>query len=557
MLEAIKSTEKYKSTMENCSDTNIVIQLGQQDQEFTLATHFPCTCLNEGDSLIISCESEEIQVTPDQCANSILSRDKYSVFYIDRDGGQNAKTKKLFRSNIVKRFKYLCVYAEKKLTVEEALKRDGRFSTLTMFHLSDNNDPNRITERTQKVDNLDQNKFKICLPWNRRTNGKQQENGNNTTQRTGDAGLRKHQGAVSVKTVIQNSDSSVNIQEIYEILRSQFPNLREVMESRFPNDSYEETLKLRQEKFGNIQQSFSEVHRVRKLLKLGESVCKVIVPEVIYGTGFVLFDNFILTNAHLFKDCLDGRRLTEDVLVSFNYEDPTRDTHTYFQLAHPNIYCSTDKLDYAVFEIKPESQNHATETKKVKVPPGLLKHFGPEPIDGEACIVGHPEGKVKKLDPICIIEKENREQSVHDQLNRCTHLNVHSIKNTLFNQGIQNIMVGGSQADQVITYKTFMYNGSSGSPVFDARGRVFGLHTAGFVCGFLDKNSVIEFAHPLRAVFEHFVQELKENRGEELLKRLLKEAKDNQFLKRILGVSADTDERSDSGEAMEVDPVDV
>lgn len=553
MLEAIKSTEKYKSTMENCSDKNIVIQLGEQDRETTIATHFPCTCLNNGDSLSISCESEDVQVTPDQCGNLILSRNEYSFFYIDSDGGQYSKTKKLFRSNIVKQFKYLCVYAEKGLTVEDALRRDGRFiDTLGTFHLSDNDDPKRITERTQKVDNLDQNKFKICLPRKRKRKGKQQENDNNTTQRTGDTGGR-HQGVVSIQTVIQNSDSSVNIQEIYEILHSQFPNLREVMESRFPGDSYEEMLKLRQENFGHIQQSFNEVHRVRKLLKLGESVCQVIVAEVIYGTGFVLFDNFILTNAHLFKDCLDGGRLMEDVLVRFNYEDPTQDIQTYFQLAHSKIYCSEDKLDYAVFEIKPESQNYATETKNVKVPPGLLKHFGPVPINGEGCIVGHPEGKVKKLDPICIILKENREQNVQDELKKYTHLNVHSIKNSLFNLNIQNIMVGGNQADQVITYKTFMYNGSSGSPVFDACGRVFGLHSAGFVV--LDKKSVIEFAHPLLLVFEHFVQLLRDSREEELLNRLLKEAKDNKFLKRILVVSADTDERSDSNEAMEVDPV--
>lgn len=60
--------------------------------------------------------------------------------------------------------------------------------------------------------------------------------------------------------------------------------------------------------------------------------------------------------------------------------------------------------------------------------------------------------------------------------------------------GIDDIMMSGCLEEEVVTYNTFMYHGSSGSPVFDALGRVFGLHTAGFVYGFPKEKGVIEFA---------------------------------------------------------------
>uniref|UniRef100_A0A3Q3WYX1 Uncharacterized protein n=1 Tax=Mola mola TaxID=94237 RepID=A0A3Q3WYX1_MOLML len=360
---------------------------------------------------------KQVEAAHDQSERIIHSRHKYSVFYIDTEGGENTKTKTLFRNSALKQFKYLCIYAERGVTVEEALKRDGRFiDDLGNFTLSDNNEPNSITERTQKVDSLDQKRLKLRLPRKR----------------------------ISKETQAK------------------------LMESRFPGDSYQQTLSLRNDDFGKIQQSFCEVHRIRKLLKLGESVCKVIIPNVCVGTGFVLFDNFILSNAHLFQPCHNGQSLMEgvEVFILFNYEDP--EPHT----------------NYDVFQ----------EAKKVKVPPGLLKHFGPMPLNGEACLIGHPEGGVKKMDPTCIIEKEKRKQAVNDHINLKTEdFIIHLIRSTIKAQGIENIMM----ADNVITYDTFMYHGSSGSPVFDAHGRVCGLHMGGYI---YDKGSVIEFAQPVLSI---------------------------------------------------------
>ncbi|XP_070849821.1 serine protease FAM111A-like [Chaetodon trifascialis] len=548
VLQAMKSTEYYKTNMKKWSDENIVIQLGKEHKKYIVATHFPCSCIPENECLIASCESEKVEQAQDQHDRTVHSRDKYSVFYIGTVGGLHTKNKQLFRNKAVKQFDYLCVYAEKGITVEEALKRDGRFiGYLDDFTLSDNDDSKRITERTQMVDNLDQKEFKIRLPRNKRANDEEQQEMNNSRQSNTVLDV-VHQKAVSVRTAIEKSGGSQDTEEIYGILRQQFPALKELMERRFANNSYQEELNLRKEDFGKIEQSFSEVHRVRKLLKLGESVCKVIVENVCEGTGFVLFDNLILTNAHLFKDCVEGERLKEgiNVFALFNYEDPEPHMNHYrFQLAHPNICYNNVELDYLIFRLNPEGQKPNQTTKKLKAPPGLLKHFGPMPSNGEACIIGHPAGAVKKMDPTCIIEKEKRQQAFI----------LYLIKNAIKDQGSENIMMGLINAENTVTYNTFMYHGSSGSPVFDANGQVFGLHTAGFYYDLKNrKEMVIEFAQPLLTIFEHFVNTLKEKGEVELLKRVKREAKHNHYLKKVLSTMATgTDEGSNSDESMEID----
>ncbi|XP_054457908.1 serine protease FAM111A-like [Anoplopoma fimbria] len=562
-LEAIKSSKKYKKL--KFTDENIVIQLGKEDRAFTVATHYPCSCISDDEYLILSLKNEKVEVIIDQHYKTVHSRDKYSVFYIDTVGGEKTKTKKLFISNELKQFKYLCVYGEKGMTVEEALKRDGRFIDLTNFTLSDNENPNVITECTQSVDNLDGKKFKIY-------------NSHQRSERDTKPLLDvAQQRGTSVTAALENKDK--NIEEIYKILREQCPKLKELMESRFPGDTYQKALELRKEDFGKIQQSFSEVHRVRELIKLGESVCKVVVGNVCEGTGFVLFDNFILTNAHILKDHVEGGKIKDgiEVYVLFNYEAPESHTVCYcFKLAQHICY-SEDELDYAILEINPEchKSNQTTPTEQIELPPGLLKKFGPIPLNGEACIIGHPAGGVKKMDPTCIIEKEKRGEAVDDYLNphRDYTFTLCSITHLIREQGIENIMMGGCNADKVVTYNTSMYHGSSGSPVFDAHGQVFGLHTAGYVYGFpKNEKSVIEFAQPLLTIFDHFVSELKKRGEKKLLKRVKKEAKGNSYLEKLLvfrlnesgceeqrsieGVKtepADPDEHSGTNESMVTD----
>uniref|UniRef100_A0A3Q4FYM7 Serine protease n=1 Tax=Neolamprologus brichardi TaxID=32507 RepID=A0A3Q4FYM7_NEOBR len=441
----------HKVVKPDCPNTQKAIELLSEEH------------LGTPSHIIIIIHAGCCQLRQEQNVRNVHPTDYYSVFYIDTKGGLNVTSTKLFRNTKVENFKYLCVYGEKEMSVEEALKRDGRFiDELGCFELMNINDEHMIV-CTQKIKKLHNKKFKICCP--RKVNTK--------TNQQAMPGQQKQQVLPHAST---NAERTKETGSVLAVAHQKGI-----------------TLKLRKENFGKIEQSFSEIHKVRLLLELSESVCLLEVPIndpfIIQGTGFVLFDNFVLTNAHLFKYWIDSKlpdwHKTLNVTAVFNFE-----TQEFKEINKINakVFVGDAELDYVILELITESQ----------VPPGLLKRFGPVPLDGAACVVGHPGGGVKKMDPTCVIEKTRREEAVHKNLEDYKEyiITLYAINQAIKNDPYENTYV---------TYNSFMYHRSSGYPVFDAHGRVFGLHSGGFFYGFpKSKQSVIEFSFPLLTIFENF-----------------------------------------------------
>ncbi|KAM9723282.1 serine protease FAM111A-like isoform 2-T3 [Menidia menidia] len=541
VLEAIKShlPEEYKNLIQ-CPDENIIIKQTNMDGESLLPTHFPCSCVGDGGSLNIF-QDTKVAEKARKRDGAVLKKDQYSVFYIATVGGRDTRTKVLFRNIILKQHNFLCIYGAKGMTVEEAVREDGRFiDDLGDFTLSAYENENQKTKCTSRIDNLNQKKFRICLPRRSNTGGKSDINLL--------VKLAEERGTRAIEYIKQSGEGSSD-SEVYELLREQFPELKKLMESRFPDRSYQEALILRKENFVKILKSFSEVHRVRKLLEMGKSVCKIVVGDRCTGTGFVLLDNIILTNAHLFKGCVEGEKVQGDVEVYalFNYEEPEPKTNYVSFRAKEKFVDFNTELDYAVLELNPEDQKPNQPGESRKIPRGLLVKFGPMPKSGQACLLGHPAGEVKKMDPTSIIELENRGKAVNDHFaSYGNSLFILDLIKSIEDQGIADILVGGSKAEQVGTYHTFMYHGASGSPVFDAQCRVFGLHTGGYCYDLpLHKDSVIEFAQGLLTIFESFVSNLEKSGNKQLLDKVREAGKDNPHLKNIL--------QPDPVEDMEVD----
>ncbi|KAJ0061535.1 hypothetical protein NL108_005530, partial [Boleophthalmus pectinirostris] len=379
------------------------------------------------------------------------------------------KTKSLFRSSSIKKFTQLCIYGTKGMTIRDAIAHDGRFTELGHFYSG------RCFKR--KI---------LCQ-----------------TQRTAQVPPKagETEKIIPLTEVLKRKETkSENVEEIYQLLREQFPDLKKIMQDRYPGDTFKETLK--KVDFGKAQQSFTDVSRLKKLLKLGTSVGKLVVGNACVGTAFVLCQNYIITNAHTFKDVVHDNILDPnvEVVMLFNLINPVLENTSRF-IAHKMIDFDREQ-DYAVLELKVNDQD------KTKVPPGLMKLFCPKPESGEACIIGHPAGDIQRIDPTCIIENKSRTEEVKNHLDRFkdnmfAHL---SVSHLIEKQGISRIL---SESDPLYkslsTYHTFMYHSSSGSPVFDACCRVFGLHSGGFVYGLLPlRESVIEFSHPLLLIFEKF-----------------------------------------------------
>ncbi|XP_041841499.1 serine protease FAM111A-like [Melanotaenia boesemani] len=310
--------------------------------------------------------------------------------------------------------------------------------------------------------------------------------------------------------------------------------------SGFPGHSHQKQLDEWKKVYKRRQPHLSRDSYRYNLLEMGKSVCRIKVLHGCTGTGFMLIERFILTSAHLFKDCVgEGLKLHKEVFVHFNCNDPETNTNCSYSFTRIALVIIDFELDYAILELNPDSQTpiQQANTENLKVPPGLLKKIGPPPKSGKACLLGHPGEDGRRMDCIVIISKEFRKQCVDDLLDRYHDkiITFLSVKQILTNQGIQDIMIGGKRADEVVTYKSSSYYGSSGSPVFDTHGQVFGLHTRGYIYENLGgPKSVIEYALILLNIIEKIVRNLKASGNKKLLERIEEVAKENPYIKNIL-----------------------
>lgn len=532
-----------------------------------IVKHFPCWLIKEDDLLTI----EMVTYATDETAGDTDEEtDNYVTFSIETTGGKNSKSKPILRNKQLQSYRPLCIYAKQKEEVKKALRNDGRFSDIVFeqkCQLSERLTGSKVS-MGQIAKKLNGRNFEICLTKRKEETETKMETSDSTiktlvnsegdttqtslfdpspdsegdrtqmtpstlTTETSDVGESS-----SRRKQKRKSNPMPDHGEILTILRNQFDDLVKQMESR-REDSQKKTLPeeldLMKQEFGKIRQKFSEVHRVKKLIKLGASVCQVIVEGVqgVQGTGFVLFDNYILTNGHLFgENVRKNMQLLVDVSVKFNYENPNGSDVNVIKaktllIDFQHGLQGKHYMDYAILEMEPPKNK-----QQKKVPPGLLREYGPVPACGGACLIGHPGGLVKQMDPTSIIGSEIREEAANKYKRENGHA-IFTINDAVEENKKRHEDVMQENKDDFVTYNTSFFHGSSGSPVFDDLGRVFGMHTGGF--DYKDKRtqstqSVLEYALPLFTILQNFVIRLKEDNNQAVLTRVQEEAQKNLFL---------------------------
>uniref|UniRef100_A0A4W5JS34 Serine protease n=1 Tax=Hucho hucho TaxID=62062 RepID=A0A4W5JS34_9TELE len=412
MMKAIPSDTnmtKKKQGME------VVIQR-EKEPRGAVSTHFPCHLIDNNELVTVSFIKGPNGSYSDSQGRSKQSNpqkrqpDKFMAFCIETEGGKGIKRKVMKNPELRKKVKYVCVYGYKGETVKQALRKDGRFDN-TIFRTRC-----VLSEPETSVD----------------TEMSQPVDGLDRKSRKGEMLVQK---------------------------RQEIPNSKEILNILV--------------EFGKKTQSFQEVKKVKRLIELSASVCQVRIGGTATGTGFLLFDKFILTNAHVVQQIYEqiSNTLQQSVTVTFDFEDLDEKTQQIPVKSEVVAYGKdySGYVDFALLELRADPD--------ITLPSSLLDTFSFPSPEGGICIIGHPDGGVKKKDPCFIIQYEDRKQAVEKHVTENKEF-LHVINNRYFeeNWNVTHLL----RDTEKITYDTCFFHGASGSPVFNEYCQLTAMHTGGY-----------------------------------------------------------------------------
>uniref|UniRef100_A0A672NR20 Si:ch1073-475a24.1 n=1 Tax=Sinocyclocheilus grahami TaxID=75366 RepID=A0A672NR20_SINGR len=414
VLDALNTNKTFRKIQKDNKEKEMVIQRSKGAvPRAAVKTDFPCCLIESHELLDISFIKNHGNVATKKKTTGRLSFSNESkslvIFYIKTKGGK--KVTRLMKNNeLKKKVEDVCVYAFKEDKLNAALRHDGRFI-------------NAIFK-------------KQCALYNLETS------------------------AADLKEI--KRENLKNKSDIQKFFRTEYDKSNKSDIQKFYRAEYDKCV-----------QSFLEVKKVKQLMRLSDSVCQIRVEGSARGTGFLLFDRFILTNAHVIgKFDPFTRKLSKTFTAVFGYEDlEAKETKCVPVKEHLAAYHhgktnTGPYLDFALLELK--------DADEIADCPGLLRRYihGPPPNRGGICIVGHPGEGVKKIDPCFIIGKENLQEAADKHISENVNF-IHVMTQ-------QSLAEKWEMHDNQIIYNSCFFHGSSGSPVFDEDGYLIGVHTGGY-----------------------------------------------------------------------------
>lgn len=489
-----------------------------------ISSHFPCSLIkNEHLTLkyITAVDEPKKPVLPKRKGPS----GELLMFHVLVKGGRNVVN--IMRNPALKKVvQEITVYAYKGEKVKHALKRDGRFldvifkKTCELSHKS----TEVTTDMSNPVDDLDGEIFQITLFSKSAPPDSQPDSLDDAYVMQNEAQIPDsvgNQGPSQLSTTTEsgNDNEIHNSKKMQRHLSLQVKVVVKEMSTKQVS-KMSGIQNLFREEYGKNAQTCSEVKTLKKLMELSNSVCHVRINGRPEGSGFLLFDKFVLTNGHVIEKALhlSTGQLVEKVTVHFSFEslDEMESGAEVEEVAGFEHYSDESgyQYDWALLRLGAD----------LSLPNCLLTYFQFLPPSGGICIIGHPDGGVKKIDPCLIIPTDNRNQVAerHRQENPEDVLvendgRIQWVTPRFFEDVAKHVQ------QKKLAYESCFYFGSSGSPVFDEHCNVVAIHSGGYVYENArgERHSVFEYGYRLSDIIEHIIVHIVRRGRFDVLKKYL------------------------------------
>ncbi|XP_010811254.2 serine protease FAM111B isoform X2 [Bos taurus] len=321
-----------------------------------------------------------------------------------------------------------------------------------------------------------------------------------------------------------------NLQILNKVMMHQYPNFnKEALRIQKYFQEERERMKLTTSKqfsmykhyFGKVTENSVSVAICERLVHLSKSVGFMKWDNngnTGNATCFVFNDGFIFTCRHVLHLIVGegtDRKSWPDIIstcvkVTFTYKEFCPNDVDWLSF-EPWFMVSGETLDYAILKLSENGNGF---------PPGLSKLIFRQPSDGLLYLIGHPEGQIKKIDGCSVISLEQRLERYKEHYSDGVVPGSCSDIYNAFPMFTQRSFLSEVWSTNTLSYDTYFSSGSSGSPVFNASGKLVAMHSFGHFYSHVNKAyALIEFGYSMESILCDIKQK------DENLYKLLQEEK--------------------------------
>ncbi|XDB57423.1 hypothetical protein ABFV05_011039 [Capra hircus] len=323
-----------------------------------------------------------------------------------------------------------------------------------------------------------------------------------------------------------------NLQILNKVMMHQYPNFnKEALRIQKYFQEERKRMKLStfkqfsmyKKEFGKVTENSVSVAICERLVHLSQSV-GFIKWDNNGNTGnatcFVFNNGFIFTCRHVLHfivgEGTDPKSwpaiISTCAKVTFAYKEFCPNYVDWLSF-DPWFVMSGETLDYAILKLSENGNGF---------PPGLSKLILPQPSGGLLYLIGHPEGQIKKIDGCSVIPLKQRLERYKEHYSDGVVPGSCSDIYDAFPMFTQRSFLSEVWSTNTLSYDTYFSSGSSGSPVFNASGRLVAMHCFGHFYNRVNKPyALIEFGYSMESILcdikqkdENLYKSLQEEKNE-------------------------------------------